>query len=115
MNINYKIIGKRIKNKREQINMSQMELAERTDLSVPYISYIETGKKKVSLTSLIHIANALSISANDLLLDHLTVVSDCMESEYITLLTECSDTEKRFILDLLSSIKSTIRLKGWLK
>jgi len=115
MNINYEIIGKRIKTRREQVKMSQMELAELTDLSVPYISYVETGKKKVSLHALLCIANALSISANDLLLDHLAVVSECMESEYTAILMECSDKEKRFLLDLLYSIKSTIRLKGWLK
>ena len=77
MNINYQIIGKRIKIRREQIQMTQMELAEITELSVPYISYIETGKKKLSLGTLINIANALSISPNELLMDHLTVISDC--------------------------------------
>lgn len=115
MNINYQLIGKRIKARRELIKMTQMELAELTELSVPYISYIETGKKKVSLHSLINIANALSTTADDLLIDHLQVVSGNMESEYITALLGCNDKEKRFLIDILLSLKTTIQLKGWIK
>lgn len=115
MNINYQIIGKRIKIRREQIQMTQMELAEITELSVPYISYIETGKKKLSLGTLINIANALSISPNELLMDHLTVISDCTESEVFTSFMDCTDKEKQFLSDILTSIKSTIRMKGWIK
>lgn len=95
--------------------MTQMELAEITELSVPYISYIETGKKKLSLCTLISIANALSISPNELLIDHLSIISEHAESEFLTTLMDCTDMEKRFMIDILSSIKSTIRMKGWIK
>lgn len=115
MNINYQVIGKRIKIRREQLHMTQMELAEITDLSVPYISYIETGKKKLSLGTLINIANALSISPNELLMDHLSIISEGTESDVLISLMDCTDKEKQFILDILTSIKRTIRMKGWIK
>ena len=115
MNINYQVIGKRIKIRREQLHMTQMELAEIADLSVPYISYIETGKKKLSLGTLINIANALSISPNELLMDHLSIISEGTESDVFISLMDCTDKEKQFILDILTSIKSTIRMKGWIK
>ena len=115
MNINYQLIGKRIKVRREQIQMTQMELAEITDLSVPYISYIETGKKKLSLGTLIRIANALSISPNELLIDHLSIISEYAETEFLTSLMDCTDKEKQFMIDILTSVKSTIRMKGWIK
>lgn len=115
MSINYQIIGRRIKTRREQIQMTQMELAEITELSVPYISYIETGKKKLSVATLVKIANALAISANELLIDHLSIVSECAELEFLSSLIDCTDKEKEFIIDILNSIKSSIRIKGWLK
>lgn len=115
MNINYQVIGKRIKKRREQLHMTQMELAEITDLSVPYISYIETGKKKLSLGTLINITNALSISPNELLMDHLSIITEGTESDVFISLMDCTDKEKQFILDILTSIKSTIRMKGWIK
>ncbi len=115
MNIDYKLIGKRIKVKREQRNITQMELAERADLSVPYISHIETGSKKVSLNALIRIANALSISPNDLLLDHITLITDSVDSEFAQILIDCTDNQKKFLIDILHSIKPIIQLKKWIK
>ena len=42
MEINYALIGKRIRETRKQRGLSAEELAEIADLSTVYISYIET-------------------------------------------------------------------------
>lgn len=52
MNVNFKLIGKRIQEVRKQQEMTQAELAALTDMSDSYISYIETAKKQASLESL---------------------------------------------------------------
>ena len=49
MNLDYKAIGARVKNFRRERNLSQEKLAELVDVSVPYMSNIETGKKKLSM------------------------------------------------------------------
>ena len=41
--------------------MSQEKLAEKADLSVPYISEVECGKDNISVDSLVRIANALNV------------------------------------------------------
>ena len=46
MSLNFKLIGLRVKESRLQKRMSQAELAERTDLSVSFISHIETENKR---------------------------------------------------------------------
>ena len=66
-NINYSLIGKNIKIFRESHYLSQFQLAELCGLSQVYISNIETGKKNISLKSLIKISNALNVSCDDLL------------------------------------------------
>ena len=53
MEINYALIGKRIRETRKQRGLSAEELAEIADLSTVYISYIENAKRKP--LSLIHI------------------------------------------------------------
>ena len=63
--VDYVLIGKRIKETRKKMHASQAELAEMTGLSVPYISNIETAYKKASLSSLISIANAAGISVDE--------------------------------------------------
>jgi len=49
MSVNFKQIGRRVKEIRKSRGLSQADLAERIDMSVPYISHIETATKKASL------------------------------------------------------------------
>ena len=58
MELDYKAIGKRIKIARIQKDMTQEKLAEAIELSPTHLSNIERGCGKISLTTLVHIANA---------------------------------------------------------
>ncbi len=59
MNIDYKQIGERIKQKRKAQKMTQEELAECLEVSVGYVSQVERGKTKISLDLLAAIATAI--------------------------------------------------------
>ena len=59
MSINYKVLGKRIREVRKRNGLSQATLAERVDKTPSYISYIESGIKSMSLDTIFLIANAL--------------------------------------------------------
>lgn len=115
MNINFEIIGKRIKYYRTKENLSQMDLAEFADLSVPYISYIETGKKKISLISLIKITAALKITPNHILTDYIIHSEDTIATEVTTLLKECNAEERFFLYEMLLSIVRCLRSSHWFK
>ena len=52
MTINYQKIGKKIRELRIKRKLSQETLAELCNLSSSYISYIETGKKRLSFATL---------------------------------------------------------------
>ena len=52
MTINYQRIGKKIRALRIKRKLSQETLAELCNLSSSYISYIETGKKRLSFATL---------------------------------------------------------------
>lgn len=60
-------IGKNIRKYRNEKNMRQEDLAERTGLSTNYIGMIERGEKLPSLDTFIEIANALDVSSDMLL------------------------------------------------
>ena len=60
--IDYRLIGKRIKEKRQELKISQETLGELADLSPVFISNIENAKKKPSLETLVSISNAYGIS-----------------------------------------------------
>lgn len=57
--VNYTLIGKRIRIARTEKNMSQAELGQLVGCSNNHMSHIETGQTKVSLTMLLQIAFAL--------------------------------------------------------
>ena len=61
MYVDFMLIGRRVKEIRKQLRVTQAQLAEMTDLSISYISHIETAQKKASLDSLVRIADALGI------------------------------------------------------
>lgn len=113
MNINYKLIGKRIKFYRNQKNMSQMQLAEKVELSVPYISYIETGTKRISLPVLIKIAEALGTTPNNLLTDHITPFAEQLPIELLSIIEDLNSYETQFINDMLKALKLAIRDNLW--
>mgnify|MGYP005877287295 CR=1 FL=1 len=70
-NIDYKSIGRKIKEARKRNKLSQEVVAEKCNISVSFLSNIERGAKKMSLETFVSIARELNISADYLLLDNL--------------------------------------------
>ena len=71
MELDYKAIGKRIKIARIKKNLTQEAIADKIGITPQHVSNIETGNASVSLTTLVAIANTLTVSVNDLLCDFL--------------------------------------------
>ena len=64
-----KAVGQRIKDAREAKNLTQEELAALVNLSSTHVSVIERGLKVTKLDTCVAIANALDVSADELLVD----------------------------------------------
>lgn len=112
--VNFKLIGLRVKESRLQKRMSQAELAERTDMSVSYISHIETAKKRASLESLVRIANALEFTVDHMLNGNQTSDPAEYRIEVVRLLADCTSYEKRVIYEVASTVKKSLRDNQWL-
>ncbi|MBQ8786299.1 MAG: helix-turn-helix transcriptional regulator [Oscillospiraceae bacterium] len=112
MTINYKRIGNKIKIFRKSKHMSQADLAELTELSVPYISHIETGRKKASLETLVKIADVLNVTVDRLLCGNQEHNSKDYEPELRELISDCSIYEKSVIYDTAHSVKKSLRMNN---
>lgn len=108
--VNYKLIGQRIKELRKEKSVSQMELAEKADLAVQYISNVETCTRKASLAALVSIANALNVGMDDLLIGNLTYEKRMYKNDVDVILKDCSLYEKRVISRVMSATKESLRL-----
>lgn len=61
-----KLLCKRIKKYRNDLNMTQEDLAEKVGVSRVYIGYVEQGRNTPSLEILEKIAKALKVKLGDL-------------------------------------------------
>ena len=113
MDINFKLIGKRIKEVRKQRSLTQADLADLTGMSNSYISYIETAKKQASLESLVQISNALGVTVDELLCGNQLYSPTDYQTDIDLLMDDCSLLERRFIYELISVAKYIIRNNGW--
>lgn len=100
----YAQLGKRIKEERLKLHLTQEQLAERTNLSTAYIGQIERAERNVSLDTLVYIASSLSVSIDYLLQDSIKVEDDIMLNEVINLLSSKSKEQKFLALDLLKTL-----------
>ena len=90
MSVNCTSLGKRISFYRSKSNLSQEALAAKINCSREHIVRIENGTKIPSISVLVEIANTLSVSADELLLDCLEHSSSSANSEFHRLLTIAS-------------------------
>ena len=102
-------IGARVRYHRKQNGLSQEQLAERISTSNVHISNIERGEKVPSLEVILSIANALSVSADDLLAGNLLSASTNSTEEEMYILFDCSQEESQILLESMKAIKMVLR------
>ena len=100
--IDYNGIGKRIKIRRNQLGYSQEQLAFECNLSVPYISQIENGRKSVSLNALLQVADVMDCTLDWLVFGDSFLCSDFKRDEISIPVDNCTDEEKQYLRDLLN-------------
>lgn len=109
MELDYKAIGKRIKIARIKADLTQERLSEIVGISPTHISNIETGTTKVSLTSIVSIANGLGVTVDDLLCDSVVHAKAQFEKDIASLLDDCNPYEIRMVRDMAEALITTLR------
>ena len=102
-------IGARVRHHRKQNGLSQEELAEQAETSRVYISNIERGECTPSLEMVLNIANALNVSADDLLAGNLLSSNADVTEEEMDILFDCSQEECRILLESMRALKHILR------
>jgi transcriptional regulator with XRE-family HTH domain len=60
-------IGKAIRQRRDEFGISQEELADRSGINRTYIGDVERGERNVALVNIVVFAQALDLTASELL------------------------------------------------
>ena len=112
MEIDYGEIGRRIRDRRMEMGLSQEALAEQADLSPPYISHIERTAKKPSLSALIRLAAALGVTLDFILAGSQPADTSAYMADVQSLLENCSLTERRIVLKVALASREALRQAG---
>ena len=112
MDLNYILIGKHIREYREKKGISQEEIADTLGISWRHFNYIEHGERKTSIDMIVSIANALDVTTDDLLAEHLTGSNATLKSEVYNLMHDCTPTEKVILMDMLKHMKALLLENG---
>lgn len=112
MQIDYRAIGKRVREQRKAQGISQEKLAEKVNISPPHMSNIENGKTKFSMQVLIDIANVLDTTPDVLLRDHLehtTKTQGMVLGEIGHVLTDCTPVQMTMIEETVKNTKKLLQ------
>lgn len=109
MAFNHFSLGAKIQAVRKKRRLTQMELAERINRSPTYLSYVENGCRGMSLETLVDVANALQVTADELLADSLENTAAVSSRTFTGILWDCSPYEQRVLLDIAAAAKKALR------
>jgi transcriptional regulator with XRE-family HTH domain len=106
--VDYKRLGERIAQARKEQMLSQETLAEMADITATNLSHIERGKIKTSIETMVALANALGVTANDLLCDSLDYATQEVANQIADSLSGCTPQELRLIADVATAVKKRL-------
>ena len=112
MEINYVSIGSRIREIRSAKGLTQATLAEQSGIDASNISHIERAATKLSLPTLISIANVLEVTLDELVYGSLIKSSHVSIGLIDDLLSDCTPDELKALSEVIKTTKSVLRNKN---
>lgn len=102
--MDYNALGTRIKNKRLEQNLTQEQLAEKVELSAVYIGQIERGERKMTIETLVKLANSLNSSIEELLKDSTSSNINARLNELVNIAKELDTSDIDKVIDVIKAM-----------
>ena len=109
MALDYAAIGQRIRMFRIKRGWKQSDLAEKSGVEPSNISHIERAATKLSLPTLVSIANALEVSLDEIVYNSLIKNKHIYVKEIDELVDDCDTKELSSIIQVIRTTKYVIR------
>jgi len=110
--LNYKLIGMRLRDIRKQKGHTQEYISELAGISAQHYSGIETGNAKVSLPALMRLCNALEVTPDAVLMDSVARTTPQLLENVAAVFSDCSPDEIFLMLAQADNLKKSLRLRG---
>lgn len=99
--LNYSFLGKRIREERLRLHLTQEELAEDVNISSAYLGQVERGERHITLDKLIPLSRRLGVSVDFLLSDYIQPSDDVYLSLLRQLLDGRTEQEKALAVNMI--------------
>lgn len=104
MNLDKKLLGKQIRQRRIENKISQEKLSEIIDISPRHMCTIENGKSFPSIDTFLKIAETLNIDLNEFFDIQYTLKKDTQRSEIIQLIKIVNEKDLPLLKEIISSV-----------
>ena len=111
MSIDYISIGNRIKEIRTAKGWTQAKLAEASGVEPSNISHIERAATKLSLPTLVNIANALGVTLDEIAFGSVIKSTHISVKMIDDILADCTPDELKSLTEVIKTTKSVLRNK----
>ena len=111
MGIDYISIGNRIKELRTAKGWTQAKLAEKSGVEPSNISHIERAATKLSLPTMVSIANALGVTLDEIAYGSLVKSNHISIKMIDDILADCSPEELKSLTEVIRTTKTVLRNK----
>ena len=108
MNIDYKLIGERIKRARKSKGITQENMAEKLNVSIGYVSQVERGVTKISLDLLAAISIIVDCDVAGLISESAINSNEYLETEIVSELRSLDQKKKKLVLNFIRLINETL-------
>ena len=105
MEMDYKELGRRVRQRRVMLRLTQEELAKKADISCSCVGHIERGEKKFSIGTLVALCNAMEISPNHLL-------QDSLNANVLNNSLDIGEQNRAFYNDMMDLLREHQRIRG---
>lgn len=105
--IDYTAVGRKIREQRKKLNITQEQLAEMCEVSPSYIGHIERGSRNLSMNTAVQLCSVLGIGLDYLFLEsaeNTSEITNCINSA----LSVCSEAQKKSFLKTIKILADNI-------
>ena len=104
--MDYKRLGKRIREERLRLHLTQAELAEAIDISDTYMGAIERGERSLTLDTLVRLVNRLGVTVDYMLADSVSDNDTNIMEQFKQIIDGQPLERKQMAINVLRSIFS---------
>ena len=104
--MDYKRLGKRIREERQKLGLTQAKLAEDVDISDTYMGAIERGERSLTLDTLVRLVNRLGVTVDYMLADSVSDTESNIMEQFKQIIDGHPIERKQMALGVLRTLFS---------